>query len=37
MINGFGILIMIGLFIAIISFLDWRGHRKGRATRNRPA
>ncbi len=37
MINGFGILFMIGLFVAIISFLDWRGHRKDRATRNRPA
>ena len=37
MINGFGILFGIALFIAIIVFLDWWGRRKDRAARNRPA
>ena len=37
MINGFGILFGIALFVAIIVFLDWLGRRKDRATRNRPA
>lgn len=37
MINGFAILFGIWLFVAIIGFLDWRGRRKDRETRNRPA
>ena len=37
MINGFGILFVIALFVAIIAFLDWLGRRKDRETRNRPA
>ncbi len=37
MINGFGILFGIALFVAIITFLDWLGWRKDRATRKRSA
>jgi hypothetical protein len=35
--NGFGILIGITLFVAIITVLDWLGRRKDRRSRDRAA
>ena len=37
MVNGFGILIVIALFVFIIALLDWLGRRKERQSRNRAA